>query len=235
MKAVLLAAGLGTRLKPITDSIPKCLVPINGVPLLDIWLDVLTKNNLISNIYVNLHYFSDKVDAHLQQRWSHVPHLKTWYEPTLLGTAGTLAHRCSEINDDDVMVIHADNLSKFDMNDFINSFTRRPPSSVMTMMLFKTDTPKTCGVVELDEQQQVITMHEKVSNPPSNLANAAVYILQKGLVATLKERQMSDFSLDVIPHFYGRINTWTNHVYHRDIGTPESLALAQENSFFCGE
>ena len=232
MKAVLLAAGLGTRLQPITNTIPKCLVPINGVALLDIWLDLLTQQPQITEIYINLHYFADKVEAHLRSHWSHIPYITTWYEPFLLGTAGTLAAHSEELSNEDVMVIHADNLSKFDAGEFIHAFETRPATSVMTMMLFETDSPQSCGIVELDDKHQVLTMHEKVANPPTNLANAAVYILQNGLVDVIREKGMSDFSLDVIPYFFGRINTWTNHIYHRDIGTPESLAIAQDNGVF---
>ena len=60
MKAILLAAGLGTRLRPITDNVPKCLVPINGKPLLGYWLDSLAKAG-VGPILINLHHHSDKV------------------------------------------------------------------------------------------------------------------------------------------------------------------------------
>jgi mannose-1-phosphate guanylyltransferase len=60
MKAFLLAAGLGTRLKPITNEIPKCLVPINGKPLLEWWIELLERHN-INEVLINLHHFPDKV------------------------------------------------------------------------------------------------------------------------------------------------------------------------------
>ena len=61
MKALLLAAGFGTRLRPITDSIPKCLVDINGRPLLEIWIELLV-NAGVNDILVNTHYLSDQVN-----------------------------------------------------------------------------------------------------------------------------------------------------------------------------
>ena len=67
MKAFLLAAGLGTRLKPITDTVPKCMVPIDGRPLLDIWLDAFDRAG-VDEVLVNLHYLPDVVRRHLGAR-----------------------------------------------------------------------------------------------------------------------------------------------------------------------
>ena len=72
--------------------------------------------------------------------------------------------------------------------------------------------------------------HEKINNPPSNLANAAVYILDGEVVKAINDRKLSDFSTEVIPIFMGQINTWNNNLYHIDIGTPEALAIANENA-----
>lgn len=229
MKAVLLAAGFGTRLRPITDTIPKCLVPINDQPLLGIWLQILSNSTHISEIFINTHYLHEQVDDYLRQHWSHLTNLTCWYEPELLGTAGTLISHSAELEDDDVLVIHADNLSVFDLNEFINSFTKRPSHCDMSMMLFATDTPSSCGIVELDGET-VIAMHEKVANPPGNLANGAVYILSASILKWLADNRFTDISTEVIPRLLGKISAWTNHTYHRDIGNPESYAAAQTES-----
>ena len=96
--------------------------------------------------------------------------------------------------------------------------------TIMTMMLFETDDPKSCGIVELDEKNVVIKFHEKVNNPPSNLANGAVYICKYDIFEYLENlnKDNIDFSNEVIPNFLGRIDTYLNRVYHRDIGTIES-------------
>lgn len=227
MKAVLLAAGEGTRLRPITHTIPKCLVPINGIPLLDFWLTALSKTQSISEVYLNLHYLAEKVELHLMTHWNHLDNLHCWHEQALLGTAGTLIHNIEQLINDDVIVIHADNLSVFDMNGFIAAHNKRPHQCEITMMLFATDTPKSCGIVELDAQGIVSKMHEKVSNPPGNLANGAVYIFSKKLIKKLEFSAISDISTELLPQYFGKIFTWVNKTYHRDIGTPESLNLAQ--------
>lgn len=88
MKAFLLAAGLGTRLRPLTDTIPKCLVPINGKPLLQYWIDLFEKHG-IDEVCINLHYLSDQVVNFIKANPSKIKwHLS--YEPELLGSGGTI-------------------------------------------------------------------------------------------------------------------------------------------------
>ena len=99
----------------------------------------------------------------------------------------------------------------------------------MTMMTFDTDSPSSCGIVETDEEGVVVQFHEKVANPPGVRANAAVYIMEPDVldfIATLDQR-FADLSAEVIPRFLGRIATFHSSEYHRDIGTPEGLRLAQ--------
>ncbi len=226
MKVVLLAAGLGTRLRPLTATVPKCLVPIHGKPLLDFWIEKFVHREDVSEIYINLHYLHEKVVQHLQTRWLHEPKIKTWFEPDLLGTGGTVCAHARELAGETVILVHADNLSAFDTGHFVQAFDQRPATAAMTMMLFSTDTPQSCGIVELDDRGVVIKMHEKVANPPGNLANGAVYIMAPEVVDAIVEHQFSDFSTEVIKHFSGRINSWVNTCYHRDIGTPESYQKA---------
>jgi mannose-1-phosphate guanylyltransferase len=89
VKAFLLAAGLGTRLRPITDTVPKCMLAIDGRPLLDIWLDEFDRAG-VEEVLVNLHYLPDVVRRHLATRTG-TPAVRTFFEPELLGSAGTLA------------------------------------------------------------------------------------------------------------------------------------------------
>lgn len=226
MKVLLLAAGFGTRLRPLTDNKPKCLVDINGKPLLQIWLDLLVAAGM-KNILVNTHYLSDKVKNFINHS-SHKEFITVVYEEKLLGTGGTLLKNRSFIGDEPIMLVHADNLSHFDMTAFINYHTNRPVQTEMTMMIFNTDVPQSCGIVELDEKGIVVAFHEKIANPPGNLANGAVYILEPSIINFLDglNKEEIDFSNEVLPHFMGKIYTFKNEVYHRDIGTLESYSAA---------
>ena len=229
MKALLLAAGLGTRLQPLTDHTPKCLIEIDGKPLLEHWITMLV-NGGVYPLLVNLHHHAEKVANYINIS-SNKEFVTTVYEEKLLGTAGTLLKNKSFFANErkeQLMLVHADNLSIFNVQAFVNSHKNRPTGCEITMMTFKTRTPHTCGIIETDEKGCVQAFHEKVANPPGDMANGAVYIAEPSIFDFLASlnKEFIDFSTEVIPNLIGRINTFHNDVYHRDIGTIENYKMA---------
>ena len=153
-------------------------------------------------------------------------------EHELLGTAGTLRQNSKDLSVGTTLLVHTDNWCQCDLGVFLDYHRHhRPPNTVMTMMTFRTPTPTTCGIVEVDNEGVVHGIHEKISNPPGNLANGAVYLLEPGIVRWVTQRpRVSDFSTEVLPEFLGRIATWENTGIHRDIGVVQSLLDAQLDS-----
>ncbi|TAN71701.1 MAG: nucleotidyltransferase family protein [Gallionella sp.] len=227
MRALLLAAGFGTRLRPITDHIPKCLVPIQGKPLLGYWLDLLLGDG-VERILVNTHYLPDAVRQFVaDSSWR--GSIDFVHENTLLGTGGTVLANRKFFSDEPFMVAHADNLTRFDASEFINAHRNRPQEVEITMMTFDTDAPQTCGIVEQDARGIVLRFHEKSASPPGKRANAAVYIFEPSVLDFLESlnKKEIDLSLEVLPHYLGRMQCFHNSDYHRDIGNADSLRLAQ--------
>lgn len=231
VRPLLLAAGLGTRLRPLTEFCPKCLVPIGGIPLLEHWLCNLHRLG-IRDAWVNVHHHQDLVTEFLGRanfaEWVHPV-----YEPTLLGTAGTVRANADKLSHDTTFLIHADNWCQCNFSDFVEFHCqRRPARTLMTMMTFRTLKPQACGIVAVDADGVVTDFYEKVPNPPSNLANGAVYLIEPDVVQWIKKRtEVTDFSTHVIPEFLGRIATWENTEIHRDIGVIGSLLEAQGDLF----
>lgn len=227
MRALLLSAGVGSRLRPITNTIPKCLVPINGKPLLEYWLKSLWEAG-VDEFLINTHYLHVQVEEFVKSS-IYRDKITLVYEDELLNTGGTLLANRAFFDDEPFMLVHADNLSFCNFDEFINTHKNRPSNCDITMMLFKSDNPSSCGIVELDENGIVQKFYEKVKNPPSNLANGAVYICEASLFDFLESLDIKeiDFSNDVLPKYLGKINTYFNNTYHRDIGTIESYALSQ--------
>lgn len=226
MKALLLAAGLGTRLRPLTDSVPKCLVDIHGKPLLGHWLDLLLPAG-IERVVINTHHLADAVRRFVAQSpWR--ASIDMVHEDTLLGTGGTVLRNRGALEGAAFMVVHADNLSRFDVRAFVRAHDTRPAGVDITMMTFDTDAPRSCGIVEVDDRGRVIAMHEKVADPPGTRANAAVYIFEPGVIDGLASlgTDTPDISTELLPRYMGRMQAFHNGDYHRDIGTPESLAAA---------
>ncbi len=226
MRALLLAAGMGLRLLPITATQPKCMVEINGRPLLDYWLELLFEAG-IERVLVNTHWLADQVTAFVQaSRWA--DRIDLVHEEELLGTGGTVLANRDWFQDKPFILAHADNLTDFDVRGFIDAHCARPAGHAITMLGFRTDTPRSCGILELDKRGTVIAFHEKVDDPPGNLANGAVYIFEPEVMDAIAAigRPVVDLSTEIIPGFVGRILCVETCGYHRDIGTPESLRRA---------
>lgn len=223
-KALLLAGGLGTRLYPITKSTPKCLVKIDGRPLLDFWLQTLIEAG-IDRILINTHYLSEQTESYCKQS-KYRDWLDLVYEPKLLGTAGTLRANRHYFSDR-IFLAHADNFTLFDPDLFMHTHLNRPPQCQGTMMTFITDSPSSCGIVEVNDEGILIDYHEKVKNPPGNLANAAVFLLEQPCLQWLDENSNAvDFCKEIVPLGIGKFQTFQNTLYHRDIGTIDSLKQA---------
>lgn len=227
MRALLLAGGYGTRLRPLTNTIPKCLIRVRRRPLLQYWLDLLLPAG-VEKVLINTHYLPGPVrDFVRASPWRE--RIELVHEDTLLGTGGTVLRNRSFFGGQPFIVAHADNLTRFDVDGFLKRHENRPEGVAITMMTFETDAPQTCGIVVEDEHGIVREFHEKVANPPGNHANAAVYILEQEVIdflATLRKAAL-DISTEVLPRFIGRICTYHNAVYHRDIGNLESLGKAE--------
>lgn len=225
MNALLLAAGYGTRLRPLTETTPKCLVTIKGEPLLNIWLNSLKKAS-IKNIFLNTHYLANQVNSFVGSVNLNMD-IKILYEENLLGTAGTIIKNIERFTNDDLIVIHADNYCLTELNLLIEAHKKRPSNCLMTMMTFHSTKPQECGIVEL-ENDIIIRFHEKIKNPPNNLANCAVYVFSPELIDLIKNKLnfITDISIDLIPELLGKIYNYTINDVFIDIGTIESYNYA---------
>lgn len=228
MKALLLAAGFGTRLRPVTDHVPKCLVQIQQKPLLAYWLDLLFPKH-VSEMLINTHYLPQQVQDFINiSPWA--DRVTLVHEEALLGTGGTVLKNRDFLQDGSFILAHADNLTRFNPAAFMLAHANRKPGIEITMMTFDTDVPESCGIVGLDAEGRVVRFYEKVWGFYGTRANAAVYIFEPSVIDFLASlnKPVIDMSTEVLPHYLGRIQVWHNADYHRDIGTPESLRLAEQ-------
>ena len=227
-RAILLSAGLGTRLRPLTLSIPKCLVKVNNETLLGRWLRIL--NNEIESIIINKHYLHEKVEQFLETKNNLKVNIIQSFEKDLLGTAGTLLKNETFFQGYTGLLIHSDNYSDFNLRELLKHHEKRPASCLMTMLIFETKFPSQCGIVELDQNDVVKDFHEKKNNSPGNLANGAIYVFDYSLVEWIKENcyDAKDFSTEIIPKLLGKIYTYKTNSIFIDIGSYEGLKLAND-------
>jgi mannose-1-phosphate guanylyltransferase len=223
VKAILLAAGMGSRLRPITDTTPKCMVPIDGRPMLDIWLDALDRAG-VDEVLVNLHHLADVVRRHLEER-AGPPGVSVFFEPELLGSAGTLAANRAWIGDDEMfLACYADNLTDFDLGSLIAAHRDQQP--VATLAAFHSEHPSTGGVLELDHSGTMTGFTEKPRNPVSDLVNAGMYAFHPSVLDEIGQPPQ-DIGYHLLPRLIGRAKVVPVEGYLRDIGTMAAYELAQ--------
>lgn len=227
MKAYLLAAGLGTRLHPLTDRIPKCLIPIDDEPILGRWMRELAAVG-VEEVLINTHHLAGQVRDYIAG--DPVPGVAATltHEPDLLGSAGTVhANRDFAAGEDPFFVVYADNLTDVDLADFLAFHRER--SSPFTIGLFETPEPTQCGIAECDDQGRVMSFEEKPTSPRSRLANAGLYLATPALFDLLPDRRPLDFGFDILPLMVGRMYGYRIPGFFRDLGTTERLEAARRD------
>lgn len=223
MKAIILAAGLGTRLRPITLTTPKCLVPINGVPLLELWLRACERAG-VEGVLVNTHHLAERVEEFVAARRG-VP-VRLAFEPVLLGSAGTIAANWDFVDSgESFLVIYADNLTTFRLCDLLAFHATH--DRIASMALFRSPNPSACGVVELDAAGLVTGFWEKPENPPGNLVNAGLYVFRRGVRQYLPAEVPADVGRSLMPALVGQAKGLAISDYFVDIGTLENYYSAQ--------
>ncbi len=224
MKAFLLAAGNGTRLKPLTDSTPKCLLPIRGKPLLGIWLE-LCKRSGIDEVLINLHAHADVVREYIETS-DHGLKVTLFEEPTLLGSAGTIAANRQWVSrEKNFWVLYADVLSNIDLDQMLQRHRSKP--SPITLSVYAVPNPSQCGVVVLDRDGIVREFVEKPATPSSNLAFSGVLLGGPEMLDAIPERRPADIGFDILPQFVGKMSAHLTGAYFQDIGTPQNYQIAQ--------
>lgn len=227
MRAMVLAAGLGRRLRPYTDLAPKCMVTVAGKPMLQHVLEWL-RDEGVRDVAVNLHYrpdlvverFGDGSAFDLRLHWS--------YEATLLGTAGGVAAVREWLGDDRFLVVYGDNLIRCSLAGLRATHDR--VGAVLTMALFHRWDGSKSGVVTVDDGDRVTSFREKPADAVAggHWVSAGLYLCEPGVVDAISETTPSDFGHDVIPALLHRGETVGGHLLLDDdalywIDTPEDL------------
>lgn len=227
MKAFLLAAGKGTRLRPITDGMPKCLIPINGKPLLYYWF-TLCRRYGISEVLINLHHLADMVKDYVTKSEFSLK-ITLSYEETLLGSAGTIKANRDFIRDEkDFFILYADNFTNVNLKNILEF--HRNHNGVLTMGLFTTDTPHAGGIAEVDEVGLITSFVEKPEFPRSNLANAGIFVATPLILQYLPSKDFIDLGYDVLPQLVGKMHGYPINEYLLDIGTLKNYERAQSDA-----
>jgi len=220
MKAMVLAAGVGSRLDPLTRNVPKPMVPVVNKPVMSYILELLQRHGF-DEIVINLHYLGDQIESYFGDGASLGVRITYIREEKLHGTAGSVK-RAQEFFDGTFLVIGGDDLTDLDLTRMLKF--HRDKRSLATIALSLVDDPAEYGIALLNERGRIIRFMEKPRGEAifSNAANTGVYIFEPEIFDLIPAGQFYDFGKDLFPlllslrkPFYGYLTS----SYWRDIGS----------------
>jgi mannose-1-phosphate guanylyltransferase len=226
MKAFILAAGSGTRLRPLTDSVPKCLLPIQGVPLLEIWLKSCATAG-ISEVLVNVHAHAGKIREFARTHKLPV-RVHIAEEKELLGSAGTLAANRQFVSGEEVFfVLYGDVLTNVKLADLLSSYLEH--KLVATLGIYQVPDPTQCGIVETDERGIVRSFLEKPAQPAGNWAFSGIMAAGQQIFDFIPGHRPADIGFHLLPCLTGRMSAYPISAFLLDIGTLHTYRAAQSS------
>ncbi len=228
MKAIILAGGYATRLRPLTLTKPKAMLPILGKPLLDWIIESLARAG-IRQIVLSVRYLSDVIKYRYRNLENNNIELVFVEETKPLGDAGPLRLIHERVGlDETFVVIYGDVFSDVDIAKLVEFHHRK--NGIATLTLVEVDDPSRYGVAVLDSEGRIVDFVEKPqrSEAPSNLANAGIYVFEPDVIKYVPTDRASKLAKDVIPKLvrnrvaYGYVHRglWN------DIGVPSDYLKA---------
>jgi len=226
MKAMILAAGFGTRLHPLTHTVPKPMVPIMNRPILEHTIHLLRTHG-IQDITVNLHHlpeiikdhFGDGNDFGVNLHWSH--------EPEILGTAGGIKKAQEFLDGEAFLVINSDVVTDCDLSKVI-AF-HKAKGSALTLVVRKGDTPEQCDPIEVDENDRIVhIVGTSAKNKPDDTARilfTGIQVMEPEIFDRIPENKFYGTTTDVFPGMLEDelpLFAYWHHGYWKDVGTIQS-------------
>lgn len=234
-KAMIMAAGVGSRLDPLTQEVPKPLVPIANRPVMDILLERLIDIG-VTDVIANTHYKAEQIikrykDNKMGVNFSYV------HEENLSGTAGGVK-KCQYFFDegDNFLVLSADGLSNADLKKGIESHRKSGAIASMGIKKIALEEIPNFGVVVTDEEGFVTGFQEKppIKDAKSDCINTGIYIFNYKIFDYIPANTFYDFAKNVFPDLLSKgikINTFPVNEYWSDIGTIDQYAQSTKDLF----
>lgn len=186
MKAVILAGGIGKRLRPITESVPKALVEVNGKPILE-RIILSLKGNGINEFVIVVSYMKEKITGYFGDGSRFGVKIAYVTQPEQRGTGDALRYAGPEINENKFLAVYGD---LFFDSAIIKEAIAESEKCDGIICVKNVDDPKRFGVLEM-EGEKVRRIVEKSDNPPSNLANAGIYVFPREIFGAIEKTGLS--------------------------------------------
>lgn len=227
MKALLIAGGLGTRLRPLTYTRPKHLLPIANRPHIEHVLDLLVEHS-IRDVVLLTSYLAEAFGAVIERARARGVTIEVAHETEPLGTAGALKNAQHLVDDEAFFAFNGDVLSSVDLSSIL-TFHRRS-GGAGTIVLTPVEDPSAYGVVTTDDEGRALGFIEKPQpgETTSDLINAGVYVLEPSVLDLIPSGEVVSIEREVFPSLAaaGSLFAVETNAYWMDIGTPEKYLQA---------
>jgi mannose-1-phosphate guanylyltransferase len=217
---MLLAAGLGTRLRPLTYEVAKPMVPVLGRPVMEHILRLMAGHGF-DDVIANLHYFPEQIEGRFGDGSAWGVSLRYSHEPELLGTAGGVRNARDHFGDETFLIISGDALTDIDLGALWRR--HKEAGGIATLSLKRVDDPSQIGVVITGEDGRIQGFQEKPdpAEALSDLGNCGIYVMEPEIFDYFPERPFVDWALDVFPALLEQDVAFYGHEiddYWNDIG-----------------
>jgi mannose-1-phosphate guanylyltransferase len=226
LEAILLVGGKGTRLRPLTLSAPKPLLPTAGVPFLAHQL-VRAAECGISHVVLATSYQAEMFNEAFGDGSQFGLSVEYVHEPVALGTGGGIRNAASRLHGDPgdpVVVLNGDILSAHDVRAQVAMHIEQDAAA--TLHLVKVDDPSRYGCVETDVSGRVLAFLEKTPNPPTNLINAGCYVFRRDVIDQMPAGRVVSVEKETFPELIASgqlLLGYPEFAYWLDVGTPQAF------------
>ena len=215
MKAVIMAGGRGTRLRPLTGSMPKPMVPILDKPVLALTVSSLVRSG-ITDIAMTLGYMPERIINYFGNGSKLGARITYFVESTPLGTSGGVKNAAKFI-DRPFVVMSGDALTDLNVKSMLDF--HQSAGGEVTMAVKKVKDPRGMGEVILDGSGKIVRFREKPERYESGLVNTGMYVMEPKVLERIPPERESDLSRDVFPFMLDKLRAFKTDCYWSDIGT----------------
>ena len=225
--SIILAGGLGTRLREVVPDLPKPMVSINGKPFLDLILSLLNKCGSIERVILAVGYMADKIIERYEDSSEYSFEILFSVEEKLLGTGGAIKNALKYTETNNVLVLNGDSFVEVDLYDFLKKHLQT--NADMTIVLKELENSNRYGSVKIDEDNKITCFEEKKTGLSKGLINAGVYMIKETLFDSIKEQTVISLEKELLPVFIKKdVFGYIGKGKFVDIGIPETYRIADK-------
>lgn len=225
IQAAILAGGLGTRMRPFTETVPKPMLPVLGRPFLEHQIELLERSG-IHNVLLLAGYLGKAIETHFGSLWRNSAHISYSYEDQPMGTGGALKLAAAKL-EDDFLLVNGDTLLDIDYSAFVRDF--RTVGKMGQIAAYLNSAQQVPSNLDIDRDGRVASYTKRQTS--GQYVDAGVIALRKSVLALIPEGRPSSLEEEAFPKLIasGELHAWPTQTAFFDMGTPDGLKTLENH------